>query len=71
MPPDHNRIIKINNATSFSAPDISSHEMSNGENSPYFEENLEILVKFLPGLGSAPITFRRYCLYVSPLGTLI
>jgi hypothetical protein len=62
MPPDRNRIIKINNATSFLAPDISNHEVSNANNSPYCDENLEILLKFLPGLHSAPITFRRYCL---------
>ena len=65
MPPDRNRIIKINNATSFHAPDIDNREISTG-NSPYFEENIALLRKFLPSLQSAPIAFRRYCLYATP-----
>ena len=66
MPPDRNRIIKINNATSFHAPDIESRKLSTG-NSPYFEENIALLRKFLPALQGAPIAFRRYCLYASRL----
>jgi hypothetical protein len=62
MSPDRNRIIKINNATSFHAPDISSREIST-TNNPYFEENIALLARFFPRLRDAQIAFRRYCLY--------
>jgi hypothetical protein len=61
MPPDRDRIIKINNTIAFHAPDISSLEIST-QNNPYFEENMAMLCKFFPGLSKAPISFRRHCL---------
>lgn len=64
MPPDRNRIIKINNTIAFYAPDISSLKISTQDN-PYFEENMAMLRKFLPALSSAPVVVRRHCLYVT------
>lgn len=63
MPPNRDRVMKINPATCFLAPDISSREMPKRD-SPEFDENHSTLLKFLPGLHTAPIVFRRYCLYV-------
>jgi hypothetical protein len=64
MSPDKNRVLKINNARAFLIKDLSLLEREPTADSPYFDENLELLLRFLPDLKDAEICFRRYCWYV-------
>ncbi|KAI9738146.1 MAG: hypothetical protein M1818_005575 [Claussenomyces sp. TS43310] len=64
LPPNRDKIIKINNARSFAVPDLCQVEaaLPLTSKSPYFDENLELLETYLPELKDAPIAYRRYCL---------
>ena len=61
MPPDSNRIIKINNSRSFSVTDPSILVKEPDEDSPFFDESMDLLLRLLPQLKGSEIAFRRYC----------
>ncbi len=64
MPPNDEKIIKINNSQSFRVPDISLPEAESPLtiDSLYVRENLELLGWLLPELKDAPVVLCRYCL---------
>lgn len=61
MPPDENRIIKINNSRSFLVTDPTILTKEPDETSPFFDENMDLLLRLLPELQDVEIAFRRYC----------
>ena len=61
MPPNNEKIMKINNAVSFSIQDSPAAKEELTLASPLFDENMELLTRFLPDLRDASVAFCRYC----------
>ena len=64
LPPRSDRILKINNARSFSIPKLPLPEniVYPKPDAPIFKENLELLNWYDPELTSAEVVSKRFCL---------